>query len=141
MGTDLFTAMMETRQAYVEWLGEQFVSLAAGLRLVLLGTAYKPGTGLESGSSAVLLASLLRLRGADVTVIPSPRELGSEAGSASAAAFFIGCPEPEFINYHFPPGSVVVDPWHRVPDRNGVSVSWIGEIAARPAGQSSRRYP
>lgn len=134
MGTDLFTAMMETRQAYVEWLGEQFVSLAAGLPLVLLGTAYKPGTGLESGSSAVLLATLLRLRGADVTVIPSPHELGSEAPSASAAAFFIGCPEPEFINYPFPPESVVVDPWHRVPARNGVSVSWIGEITARPVG-------
>ena len=99
---------------------------------MLLGTAYKPRTGLESGSSAVLLASLLRLRGADVTVIPSPRELGSEPDSARAAAFFIGCPEPEFINYPFPPESVVVDPWHRVPARNGVSVSWIGEVAARP---------
>lgn len=132
MGADPFTAMMETRQAYVEWLGDQFVARAAGLPLVLLGTAYKPGTGLESGSSAVLLASLLRLRGADVKVIPGPRELDSDPDSAGAAAFFIGCPEPEFVNYPFPSESVVVDPWHCVPARPGVSVSWIGEVAAQP---------
>ncbi|HLX50898.1 MAG TPA: hypothetical protein VKS82_21430 [Streptosporangiaceae bacterium] len=130
MGADLFSAFMMARQSYVEWLGEQFIGLAAGLPLILLGTAFKPETDLYTGSSAVLLANLLQLRNAHVTVIPSPSQLSPGAIPAGPAAFFIGCPEPEFIDYDFAAGSVVVDPWHRVPARESVSVHHIGEVPA-----------
>lgn len=124
--TDMFSRVMEARQAYTEWLAEQFVKLAGDLPLVLLGTAFKPGTDLETGSAAVLLANLLEARGATVAIIGEPGALGSPLMPASAAAFFIGCPEPEFTGYAFPPGSVVVDPWHQVAARDGVSVHRIG---------------
>jgi len=124
--TDMFSRVMEARQAYTEWLAEQFIKLAGDLPLVLLGTAFKPGTDLETGSAAVLLANLLEARGAAVAVIGEPGALGSPLMPASAAAFFIGCPEPEFTGYRFPPGSVVVDPWHQVATQDGVSVHRIG---------------
>jgi UDPglucose 6-dehydrogenase len=123
---DLFGRVMETRQAYTEWLADHFIELAGDLPLLLLGTAFKPGIDLETGSSAVLLANLLKAREAAVTIIPDPGSLGSSAMPASAAAFFIGCPEPEFTGYVFPPGSVVIDPWHEVADRSGVTVHRIG---------------
>jgi UDPglucose 6-dehydrogenase len=132
MGADLFTAVMEARQGYIEWLAGRFIDLAAGLPLVLLGTAFKPGTDLETGSSALLLAGLLRLRNVEVTVVATPDELSPAQIPSGAAAFFLGCPEPEFVTYAFPPGSVVVDPWHRVPQTDGLSVVRIGEHPATP---------
>jgi UDPglucose 6-dehydrogenase len=128
MGADLFTAVMEARQGYTEWLGEQFITLAPGLPLVLLGTAFKPGTDLESGSSALLLTNLLRLRGTQLTVVRGPHELTPDVIPSGPGGFFLGCPEPEFIDYDFPTGSVVVDPWHRVPPREGVTVVHLGEV-------------
>lgn len=124
--TDLFSRVMEARQAYAEWLAEHFIKFAGDLPLVLLGTAFKPGTDLQTGSSAVLLANLLEARGATLAIIREPGGLSSPVMPACAAAFFIGCPEPEFTGYAFPPGSVVVDPWHEVADRPGVSVHRIG---------------
>jgi len=133
--TDLFSAVMEARQAYTEWLAEHFIKLAGDLPLVLFGTAFKPGTDLRTGSSAVLLVNLLQSRGATVAIIGEPDGLGSPVMPAHAAAFFIGCPEPEFTGYAFPPGSVVVDPWHQVADRAGVSVHRIGAGADWPDRQ------
>jgi UDPglucose 6-dehydrogenase len=124
--TDMFSRVMEARQAYTEWLAEHFIKLAGDLPLVLLGTAFKPGTDLETGSAAVLLANVLEARGAALAIIGEPGALGSPLMPASAAAFFIGCPEPEFTGYAFPPGSVVVDPWHQVAAQDGVSVHRIG---------------
>jgi UDPglucose 6-dehydrogenase len=124
-GADLFTAVMESRQAYVEWLGARFVEAAAGRPMVLLGTAFKPGTDITTGSSAVLLAHLLRLAGHHMTIVPTTADIAS-AVVPGAAAFFIGCPEPQFIDYPFPSGSVVIDPWQRVQARESVAVHWIG---------------
>lgn len=127
-GTDLFTDVMRTRQAYVEWLGNLFREYADGLPLVLLGTAFKPGTDIQTGSSAVLMATLLHQAGAAVTVAATKAHLSTLSLPEAAAAFFIGCPEPEFIEYPFPTGSVVIDPWCAVADRDGVQVHRIGAV-------------
>jgi UDPglucose 6-dehydrogenase len=125
-GADLFTDVMRARQAYVEWLGNLFREYAGGLPLVLLGTAFKPGSDIQTGSSAVLMATLLNQAGAAVTVASTKAHLSTLSLPASAAAFFIGCPEPDFVGYPFPPGSVVVDPWCVVPDLDGVRVHRVG---------------
>jgi len=130
-GTDLFGDLMRTRQAYVEWLGHRFVELAGTLPLVLLGTAYKAGTDLRTGSSAQLLATLLRLQGRDVTVVHSAADLPAGGPDAGPAAFFLGCPEPDLITHAWPPGSVVVDPWHVVAMSPGVAVHRIGAAERR----------
>lgn len=127
-GADLFGDLMRSRQAYVEWLGNRFLELAGGLPLVLLGTAYKPGTDLRTGSSAVLLATLLRLQGRDVDVVDTAAGL---IGGSGPAAFFLGCPEPGFVCRAWPPGSVIVDPWHVVPRQEGVTVHHIGAGSER----------
>ena len=127
LGADLFGALMQVRQSYVEWLAGTFVRAAGGLPLVILGTAYKPGTGIEIGSSAVLLANLLGNQQADVRIVRDDRDLATVPAGPEPAAYFIGCPEPGIVEYRFPPGSVVVDPWHRVPDRPGVRLVRVGE--------------
>jgi len=127
LGADLFTSMMLQRQAYIDWLGDQFVRVAGGRPLVLLGTAYKPGVPLETGSSSLLLANTLTARGRQVKIIRSPADpAGSDLGDQPVAVF-IGCPAPEFLELSFPAGSVIVDPWHRVGQAEDVEVLSIGE--------------
>lgn len=127
MSHDLFSALMLQRQAYVEWLADTFVAVAAGRPMVLLGMAYKPGLPLEAGSSSVLLANLMAARGQDVSIVRSGAELPSGGSFAAPTAFFLGCPEPEFLAARFPDGSAVVDPWHLLKPTDGIDVLWIGE--------------
>ena len=126
MVRDMFSALMLQRQAYVEWLADEFTAAAAGRPMVLLGTAYKPGTPLETGSSSLLLANVMASRGQRVAIIRNGAEL--RAGSFPLpAAFFLGCPDPEFLSMRFPAGSTVVDPWHRIEPTEGIEVLRIGE--------------
>lgn len=125
-GGDLFTDVMRARQAYVEWLARRFRELAGPRQLILLGTAFKPGSDIQTGSSAVLMAALLKDAGTQVTVVPAVDDLETTALPPEPAAYFLGCPEPEFINHRFPQGSIIVDPWHVVPEINGVDVCRIG---------------
>ena len=126
LGFDLFTAVMEAREGYLEWLCDRLLEAAAGRPLVLLGTAFKPGTDIETGSSAVLMATLLRLRGVDVQLVRQPDELAALPADRPSC-FFLGCPEPEFVKAELPAGSVVVDPWQRVQARDEIAVVTIGE--------------
>jgi UDPglucose 6-dehydrogenase len=127
MGADLFSALMLQRQDYVEWLIDEFVA-AAGVRpLVLLGTAYKPGTPLETGSSSILMANILAARGQQVTLVRTPADLARLNLDHQPSAYFIGCPDAEFLAVPFPPGSVVIDPWHVVEPGDGLDVRRVGE--------------
>lgn len=74
---DLFGAVMEQREAHASWLADVICDAATsytddvpeesnGTRPVtILGRAFKPGTELETGSAALLLAELLRERGVE----------------------------------------------------------------------------
>jgi hypothetical protein len=41
--------------------------------------------------------------------------------------YFIATKHPEYAEYVFPSGSVVIDPWRYIPDQEGVTVARIGE--------------
>lgn len=69
MSFDLFGAVMEQRERHADWLAGLAADEAAALGLdevTVLGRAYKPGTRIETGSSALLVAELLRERGLTV---------------------------------------------------------------------------
>ena len=127
MGADLFSALMLQRQDYVGWLADQFLAAAGDRPLVLLGTAYKPGTPLETGSSSVLMANLLAESGQQVTLIRTAADLTALDLGARPYAFFVGCPDRELFALPFPAGSIVVDPWHVVEPSDGVEVWHVGE--------------
>jgi UDPglucose 6-dehydrogenase len=127
---DLFTAVMASRERYVQWLAERFAEAGRGLPLVVLGTAYKPGTDITTGSSVLLMTALLRARALDVHEVGVPAELDRDAALDRPAAYFVGCPEPEFLELKTAPGSVIVDPWHRVEEREGTRVLRVGEAPA-----------
>lgn len=61
---DLFSALMECREAQTNWIAELALEEDRGLPLVIRGEAYKPETNLTVGSPALLLGSLLKQHGA-----------------------------------------------------------------------------
>jgi UDPglucose 6-dehydrogenase len=130
--SDLFSAVMETRQDYVAWIGGLLVRLAGDRQTIVLGTAFKPGTDLTTGSSTVLMLDLLRRNGVHPIVVERPAELATAGLPASPSAYFIGCPEPEFLEHPFPSGSLVLDPWHRVPADDDLDVVWPGAGPGKP---------
>jgi UDPglucose 6-dehydrogenase len=127
LSRDLFTALMLQRQAYVEWLCDEFTAAAAGRPLVLLGTEYKPGTQLEAGSSSLLLGNLLAARGQQVRLVRTPVDESEVDLGNHPAAFFLGCPSPQFLAARFPAGSIVLDPWHLIDRGGAVEVRHVGE--------------
>ena len=41
--------------------------------------------------------------------------------------YFIGTKHPDFLDFPYPQGSTVLDPWRYIPDIEGVNVIRIGE--------------
>jgi hypothetical protein len=47
--------------------------------------------------------------------------------SGTPKLFFVGTRHREFLDYKFPRGSVVIDPWRMIKDQPGVRVIRVGE--------------
>lgn len=116
---DLFEATMMQREKQAEWLAE----LMEGYDLPkgILGVAYKPSSGLTTGSPARLVAHLLSCE----PYVHDPH-CGMGGMPNFPCVWLVGCKHPEFPDYAFPTGSVVIDPWRYMPNQEGVKVIRLG---------------
>ena len=39
----------------------------------------------------------------------------------------IGTKHPDFVNFDFADGSIVIDPWRYIPDKEGVTIIRLGQ--------------
>jgi UDPglucose 6-dehydrogenase len=123
---NMFEDLMQAREHQTAWLAEvvEGVQREAGLPVVLLGKAYKPETNLTVGSPSLLLSHILGEMGVGHEswdpYIDEPR-------TWPAAVYFIATNHPEFEDFEFPAGSVVVDPWRMIGEREGVRVIGLGK--------------
>lgn len=128
MGYDLFGDLMRIRERQAEWLAGLCMQHASrrGLPLLVLGKAYKSETNLTVGSCATLLCNILGESVMDVQQydphIDPPRTF------TGPAAFVIGTDHAAFYDGRtvYPPGSVILDPWGKMPDVAGVEVVRVG---------------
>jgi UDPglucose 6-dehydrogenase len=127
---DLFEAAMLQREAHADWLVDLVEAEAQNRRLPIgiLGTAYKPRSAIETGSPALLVAELLRQRGV-TTYRFDPYARPDTPLAGSPYVWLVGCRHPEFTGLELARGSVVIDPWRYIPDREGVEVIRIGQRA------------
>tara|TARA_B100001179_G_scaffold214948_1_gene184725 strand:- start:17 stop:1267 length:1251 start_codon:yes stop_codon:yes gene_type:complete len=126
---DWFENIMLAREKQTEWLA----NLMEGYDLpkVILGTSYKPESNLETGSASLLLKNILEKRGQKVIKYDPYVDLNT-AGNIKQkfkepCVFLIGTKHPDFINFNFPEGSVVIDPWRYMPDKSGIKIIRLGE--------------
>lgn len=142
---DLFGAAMEAREAQAGWLASLMIEQR--LPLGILGTAYKPGSHLETGSCARLVKCLLHDRFGipwrSILVYDPHVEAATDYQGADSPTpwaprcWLVGCKHPEFHDLKLPEGSVVIDPFRYIPDQPGVEVIRVGLGAAAHDGQAA----
>lgn len=126
---DLFGYTMENRERQAEWYGDLLIEHAGGLPLVLLGKSYKPESAITTGSSALLVANILREKGYEFEhydPFPPFTDKCPLIPEGKPGAFLITTKHACFKNYEFPAGSVVVDPFRFIPPQEGVKIIPIG---------------
>jgi UDPglucose 6-dehydrogenase len=122
---DLLGEMAYARQEQTQWLADLVRVYEEQTRfpVVIMGKAYKPGSDLTSGSPALLLKYYL---GDLVQYHYDPHVSRTQASPKYAAVYVVATMHPEFANFPYPAGSVVLDPFGYVWDRPGVTVVRIG---------------
>ena len=78
-----------------------------------------------TGQDGSYLAELLIEKGYDVKMYDP--YVDSEIPVFEPSVFLIGTKHPDFIEFGFPEGSVIIDPWRYIPDKQGVKVVRVGE--------------
>lgn len=123
LSTDIFTYLVEAREAQTKWLAGKVIHEAEnrGLPIVLLGKAYKPGSDLQYGSPALLLAHYLTEAG--VSFEHYDHYCGDtipHGGWGKPTLFVIATRHPDYQNeFSFPDGSAVIDLFRYVEDNDG----------------------
>lgn len=125
---DWSEAVMVAREKQTAWLAGICHHHASKMNLpvVILGTAYKPNTNLTIGSPAILLKNMLAEQNVDVVTYDPYVDKGSLPPIDKPAVFFIGTKHNDFIDYMFPKGSAVVDPWRFISKQDGVELISVG---------------
>lgn len=128
LSTDVLGYMARAREAQSEWLADLVQQWAeqTGLGICILGKAYKPGSDLTGGSPALLLAHQLRARGVDLEHWDPHVDKGGTFAPEGPGVIVIATQHEAFLGYHFPPGSVVIDPHGYMPDQPGITTIRVG---------------
>jgi len=125
LSMDWFENIMMQRERQTDWLAhliEQYRQPED--KLYILGKSFKPETNIQVGSPSILLKNILVERGHEVTMYDP--WIDETAPTFERGVYFIGTKHPGFGEFDFPQGSVVLDPWRYIPDREGVTVVRIG---------------
>lgn len=136
---DWFESVMVCRERQTDWLAdlveEQLERFdAPEPKVGIYGRSFKEGTNLTVGSPATLLANILRERGVEVELWDPYVDEG-ECPFTEAGVYFVATNHADFAaeDWRFPEGSIVLDPWRYVPQRDGVEVIPVGVGASLDA--------
>ena len=124
---DLFESIMLARERQAEWLARMAIQASTehSLPIVILGKAFKPETNLTVGSPARLLADLLDRAGVHFQAY-DPVMDGPPISEFGQSIFVIATAHETFREWHFPQGSVVIDPWAMVETDGNFSLRQPG---------------
>tara|TARA_R110002020_G_scaffold245223_3_gene458908 strand:- start:21524 stop:22828 length:1305 start_codon:yes stop_codon:yes gene_type:complete len=130
---DWYDSLMKQREKQTHWLADimAFQCRKTGLAPVILGATFKKETNLTVGSPAILLANIIKenFRIRDDLEIYDPHLDAKKPPLDRPKVFFIGCNHDVFLDYRFPSGSVVIDPWRIISKQEGIHLISIGSSA------------
>lgn len=118
---NIWDSLMRAREDHMEWLAHTTYEASAehGLPIVILGRAFKAESEIETGSAAILASNILKGHG----VLHSHVE---DAAQLLPAVYLVGTQHERYKDLQFPAGSVVIDPFRYLPERDGVKLVKIG---------------
>ena len=125
MSFNWFDNIMKQREVQTDWLADIIEYNKKG-KVVILGKSFKPETNIETGSPAHLLANILRERNISFEHYDPYVDGDFEIGY-KVCTFFIATKHEDFNDIDYPKGSVIIDPWRYIGDKEDVKVIRIGE--------------
>lgn len=130
MSHDWYENLMICREKQTEWLGDMLLakSKETGMKPIILGKCFKKETNLTVGSPSILMKNMMEEQGVDVEMY-DPWIDQKDAPINEAAVFFIGTNHDAFLEYSFPRGSVVIDPWRMMSKQDGVELISVGDTS------------
>lgn len=141
IGYDMFDTIMQARECQAHNLAEFLVNLARkhSLPIVIHGKAYKPDVPYCIGSYSTLIGHYVQQMGCQVFYVdPIADDQTSVVSDVSSAVVLmahnrsitysnVSGDHTDHFYYDIKPGSVVVDPWRRLPvDMPGMTVVHYG---------------
>ncbi len=124
---DWYESLMISREKHTDWLADLAIksSSESGLNITILGKSFKKETNLINGSPSYLLKTLIEEKGHKAEMF-DPYIDKEEIDLNDPKVYFIATNHDIFINYKFPKGSIVIDPWRIIEDQNGIQLISIG---------------
>ena len=126
---DWYENLMVCRENQTEWLGDLIITehQKHNLPVVILGKTFKKETNLLVGSPSILLKNILDEKGVDTLMYDPWIDEGQEAPLESSSIYFIGTNHDLFLDYKFPEGSIVIDPWRYIEDQKDITLIRVGD--------------
>jgi len=123
---DFFEDLMLAREKQTDWLADLIEdNQMYDSPIYILGKSFKPETNIQTGSPSILLKNILDERNVDCEMydpyVDNISDYNFEKG-----VYFIGTMHPDFNEFDFPDGSIVIDPWRYINDVDGVDVIRVG---------------
>lgn len=124
LGFNYFDALMTARENHIRWFADMFAEQIkkTGLPGIILGKSFKPEVDLQDGSSAILLANILKEK-----KVPFKHYEFDHPKKLPKAVYFIGTQHQEFDTLKYPAGSVIIDPFRYISTRKDVKIIAIGK--------------
>ena len=122
---NFFDDLMMSREHQTDWLADLIEGAAPNGNVYILGKSFKPETNITTGSPAILLHNLLKERGRHDVVCYDPH-VDEHPPSFGQGLYFVATQHREFLEFEFPEGSVVLDPWRYIPEKENLKIIRIG---------------
>jgi UDPglucose 6-dehydrogenase len=122
---DWYENLMICRENQTEWLADLIQEHKGDLDVVILGKCFKKETNLTVGSPSILLKNILDEKGVKCDMFDPWVDMGHI--KMKKALYFIGTNHDVFMDYSFPEGSVVIDPWRYIKAQDGVTLISVGD--------------
>lgn len=131
---DWFGRMVRCRENQMEFIAgivadeydEMFEGEWFGPEIVICGYTFKKESNITTGSSALLCSYILSNDWGYPVKLYDPK-LDGDFDCTKTTVFLIGMNHDNIPNLPFPEGSVIVDPFRYIPNREGLKVIRIGE--------------
>jgi len=142
LSTNPFAYAQLAREKQTEWIAQLMVvnKPSENSELVILGDEFKPETELVERSCSVLVKEILEMRDIKVRMV-SIASYNAQNKNMIAhklqSVYLIGCNKKEYIGFPFLRGDVVIDPWGKVKNQDGVKVIRVGRTERGQEGDSS----
>jgi UDPglucose 6-dehydrogenase len=125
MSYDWYESLMVCREDQTDWLADLIVDHRGDMPVTILGKCFKKETNLTVGSPSILLKNLLEERGEQVDMYDP--WVDEEHIDLTSQCYFIGTNHDKFLDYKFPKGSVVIDPWRMIEEQDGITLISVGK--------------